>query len=472
MQNYSDRIEEPARPRPMVTTLPVADRLTLPWLPPAGWWLLGVVCAEAGIVLYLLLPIVSRNDVGNGRGFVPALVGVLLVPVILDAVWRLGRQQHNERAEARGAAQLTDRVLSNSREWLWAVGADGRFTFCSPSSRDLLGYEPSELLGRHSSVVMELDALATARPGGTDEWKHAWTDIVAVRDRDGAAVQLDVCVRAHLDGSGRISGYGGSCRIVDPRTAEALAAGKVRARIEAMLSKPTIMTAFQPIRRLDTGEVIGVEALARFPGPPVQSPEAWFADAASVGCGPELELLAIETALDAATWLPTDLYVSVNLSPQACIDPRLNDILQKSPVRTGRIVLELTERTSVADYEHLRTALSHPRGCGIRIAVDDAGAGFASMRHILQLKPELIKLDRHIIAGIDADHGQRALGTAMVRFATLIGAALVAEGIETESELATVTELGISAGQGYLLGQPSIHPEEWRHWENRTPGGT
>jgi EAL domain-containing protein (putative c-di-GMP-specific phosphodiesterase class I) len=96
----------------------------------------------------------------------------------------------------------------------------------------------------------------------------------------------------------------------------------------------------------------------------------------------------MEMALDAAARLPNHLYVSVNLSPQACLDPRLNDILQNSQVQPGRIVLELTECAAVTDYEHLTTALARPRKSGLRIAVDDAGAGFASMRHILQLKPE------------------------------------------------------------------------------------
>jgi EAL domain-containing protein (putative c-di-GMP-specific phosphodiesterase class I) len=256
---------------------------------------------------------------------------------------------------------------------------------------------------------------------------------------------------------------------LDPQTVRALAAEKVRERVQALLTSRTLSTAFQPIRCLDTGDVIGVEALTRFSNQPIQSPEVWFDDAASVGYGPELEFLAMETALDAAARLPAHLYVSVNLSPQACLDPRLHGIVQDSQVQPARIVLELTERTAVDDYEHLAAALARQRSSGLRIAVDDACAGFASMRHILQLQPELIKLDRHIVAGIDGNHGQRALCAAMVEFATQIGAVLIAEGIETETELATVAELGVKAGQGYLLGQPAVHPEEWSRWEKQAP---
>jgi EAL domain-containing protein (putative c-di-GMP-specific phosphodiesterase class I) len=135
-----------------------------------------------------------------------------------------------------------------------------------------------------------------------------------------------------------------------------------------------------------------------------------------------------------------------------------------------RIVLELTERFAVADYKPLVEATERLRESGVRIAVDDAGADFASMRHILQLNPDLIKLDRSIISGIDADPGRRALGRAMVSFAAELGAMLVAEGIETETELCTVTELGMNAGQGYLLGRPSVQAEDWLGWQGPASG--
>ncbi|VXC48814.1 hypothetical protein ARTHRO9AX_80063 [Arthrobacter sp. 9AX] len=188
--------------------------------------------------------------------------------------------------------------------------------------------------------------------------------MVTLRHRDGTAVQVEICVRGRRDGTGRL-GYTGSCRLLDRGTVESLAAEKVRARARALLTGRTILTAFQPIRRLDTGSVIGVEALTRFAGQLSQSPEAWFADAASVGCGAELEFLAMEMALDAAARLPTHLYVSVYLSPQAFLDPRLNDILQKSRVQAGRVVLELTERTVVDDYEQFTAALARPRDSGL-----------------------------------------------------------------------------------------------------------
>ena len=147
--------------------------------------------------------------------------------------------------------------------------------------------------------------------------------------------------------------------------------------------------------------------------------------------------------------------------------------MQTCGLPLGRIVLELTEHHEVTDYGQLGEALTPLRCGGLKVAIDDAGAGFASMRHIVELKPELIKLDREVIAGINADAGLRALGAAMVGFAAEIGASLIAEGIETEAELATVRDLGMTAAQGYMLGRPTVAVEEWNRWSglgaNNTP---
>ncbi len=240
-------------------------------------------------------------------------------------------------------------------------------------------------------------------------------------------------------------------------------------RVQDLIASRTLSTAFQPIRDLSNGHVVGVEALTRFSGEPDRSPEEWFADAASSGCAAELEFLAMKTALNAAAELPNHLFVSVNLSPTACLDRRMVALLEESRVAPTRIVLELTEHCAVTDYESLKASLARAREAGLRIAVDDTGAGFASMRHVLQLRPDFIKLDRTIIAGLDADDAKKAFGSAMVKFAEGISATLVAEGLETMGELAAVMELGVPVGQGYLLGEPTVHPEEWSKWRNHYP---
>jgi len=187
-----------------------------------------------------------------------------------------------------------------------------------------------------------------------------------------------------------------------------------------------------------------------------------------VGLAEDLEIAALETALKAAQGLPPSMYVALNVSPTTCLDPRLPGTLERSSLALDRIVLELTERLEVEEYCPLVSALEPLRRRGLRIAIDDAGSGFASMRHVLHIRPDIIKLDRTLITGIHDDEGRQAFGAAMAEFARRLGATLVAEGIETEAALAAVTELGMAAGQGYLLGRPTVDEQEWENWRLQT----
>lgn len=441
------------------------------------WWLLLIIVMEAGVALAVGLPFVLGDEPWEAWGWpvwISDVLSLLVVPVVVYASSSLVRQQLRERAEASRTTRLMDTVLTTSREWLWAIGPDGRFTFSSPAGAEVTGYEPSELLGRHLGLIIDPDDLADAlqQRNSSQDADAGWAGLHAVcRHKDGSRVLVEVSGRALRDAAGRPSGFEGTSRVLDPGTLDSLATDEIRSRIEAMLAAGSLLTAFQPIRSLETGLIIGAEALTRFLSSPGISPEVWFVEAAAVGLDVELDILALETALGAAIELPPNLSVSVNLSPRACLDARLPDILANSGIPMGRIVLEVTERHQVVDYGPLAAALGLLRGSGVRIAVDDAGSGFASMRHVLLLKPDVIKLDRDIIAGIDTDPGQRALGVAMVGFAKEIGASLVAEGIETEAELSAVAGLGMTAGQGYLLGRPSVRPEDWAQWDGEFPHG-
>jgi len=128
------------------------------------------------------------------------------------------------------------------------------------------------------------------------------------------------------------------------------------------------------------------------------------------------------------------------------------------------VVLEVTEHVGVENYEQLSAARQRLRAAGVRLAVDDAGAGYASFRHIVRLGPDVIKLDRGIISGIDAEPAQCALAGALVGYAHDVGALVVAEGVETAEELSTLSDLGVDAVQGYLLGRPTEDPEVWSGW--------
>jgi EAL domain-containing protein (putative c-di-GMP-specific phosphodiesterase class I) len=224
-------------------------------------------------------------------------------------------------------------------------------------------------------------------------------------------------------------------------------------RIEAVVLERTIRTVFQPIVDLPSGDVVGVEALTRFAEDPARPTIVWFADAHRVGLGAQLELLAVQTALDQIDDIPDDLFVSVNLSAEAAVDPGVLRYL--GGTNLGRLVIEITEHERADCYSTLCISLDNLRQGGARIAIDDAGAGFAGLQQILELSPDIIKLDLALTRGIDNDPVRRSLTKCLVAFAAEIGASIVAEGIETIPELETLRILGVTLGQGYLLAKPS-----------------
>ncbi|QXQ08761.1 EAL domain-containing protein [Paeniglutamicibacter sp. Y32M11] len=433
-------------------------------------WLMVIVGIDALVALSIRGPMLFGNRpwiAFSGAYWALKLFALVMIPLVLYAVWRSACQQRRDRAEASRTAELMGTWLSTTQEFFWVTGTDGSFTFCGPASRDLLGYEPSELLGRPLDLILDPGDLSAAlnNTKHQDNRGASCSGLVTTcRHRDGRRILVEFSFRAVCNGSGQNAGFEGTARTLSAVAEETPASQETKALIQSVLASGRMLTAFQPIRSLPTGAVIGVEALTRFPGTPGMRPQEFFTQAALSGVGVDAEIMALETALRAAIGVPSSLYVSVNLSPEACLDQRLAGLIDGSGLDAGRIVLEITEREPVHDYVPLVAALESLRAGGLRIAVDDAGAGFASMRHILQLRPDLIKLDRNIIAGIDKDQAQRALGAAMVGFAGQIHAVLIAEGIETEDELASVRSLGMDAGQGYLLGRPTTSSKDWVHW--------
>jgi EAL domain-containing protein (putative c-di-GMP-specific phosphodiesterase class I) len=229
-----------------------------------------------------------------------------------------------------------------------------------------------------------------------------------------------------------------------------------RRRIERVLDSHALPMVFQPIADLANGRVVGVEALARFECQPRRPPNEWFAEAAEVGLGVELELAAVGAALVALSRLPLDTFLSVNVSPATAVAPAFAALLARWTGR--RLVVELTEHTRVEHYEPLLAALDGLRQRSMRIAVDDAGAGYAGLQHILRLRPEVIKLDTDLTRGIHLDPARRALAASLVTFAHDIGAAILAEGVETRLELDVLRSLGVPWGQGYHLARPGPLP--------------
>lgn len=235
-------------------------------------------------------------------------------------------------------------------------------------------------------------------------------------------------------------------REVDAERAHAAAVARVRDAIGAGL--PTVM--LQPIYRLADGAPIGAEALARFPDAAARPPSDWFAEAAAHGLGEELELAAVFAALAAFPYVPAPHHLAINISPATACSPVLRPLLEAAP--PGRLVLEVTEHDEVESYLALQRALAPLRG-HLRIAVDDVGAGYAGLRHMLDLEPDVLKLDMSLTRDVDRDPARRALIEAMVRFAGHIGATVVAEGVEREGERGVLAALGVHHAQGWLFSR-------------------
>jgi EAL domain-containing protein (putative c-di-GMP-specific phosphodiesterase class I) len=226
----------------------------------------------------------------------------------------------------------------------------------------------------------------------------------------------------------------------------------VRLEVERVIAEARLAMVFQPIVELASGRVVGVEALARFPGSDL-GPATWFARAAEVGLAAELELTAVRVALADLDALDPEVFLAVNVSPDVAASAELATTLAASDPR--RIVLEVTEHAPVDDYAGLQRALDPLRHAGLRLAIDDAGAGYASLRHIVKLAPDVIKVDVSLTRRIDTDRVQRALTAALTSFAAQTGTGIVAEGIETPSQLRALRDLGVRCGQGYLLARPA-----------------
>ena len=225
-----------------------------------------------------------------------------------------------------------------------------------------------------------------------------------------------------------------------------------RKLVEAAMAAGDPNIVFQPIVDLETREVLGFEALSRFASEPHRSPDKWFADANAASIGNRLELLAAQRAIAESRILAAEMSININLSPQTILTADLAPLITSMDPR--RLVIEITEHAPIEDYSDVETALKALRNAGVRIAIDDAGAGYASLSHVLRLQPDIIKFDTSLTRGIDADPRRVAMVGALVEYSRRTGTVVVAEGVETIEEETALRAIGVTKGQGYLFGRP------------------
>jgi EAL domain-containing protein (putative c-di-GMP-specific phosphodiesterase class I) len=222
--------------------------------------------------------------------------------------------------------------------------------------------------------------------------------------------------------------------------------------LAAVLANGWVHAEFQPVVDLARASVVGYEALARFDHA-VRSPLPWFEAAHTHGRLVELEAAALRSGLDAHAILPTNTFLTVNIGPGSIDTPLVRAVWDDFP-SLGGVVIELTEHERVESYAALEPVLDRLRSAGALLAIDDAGAGYAGLQHVLTLRPDIIKLDRALVEGLDRDEAKRTLVEMMGTLAGRLDAWLLAEGIETGEELDVLIALGVPLAQGYFLARP------------------
>ncbi len=225
-----------------------------------------------------------------------------------------------------------------------------------------------------------------------------------------------------------------------------------RERVAAVLEPGQLEAHFQPIVALGTGAIVGVESLVRFPRHGGEGPTSWLRAATAAGLRTPLEARAAAVAIEGLASMPEDWFLAVNLSAQVLASGAVTPLLRDVPA--DRVVVELTEHDAVHDYAALNAVLAPLRARGLRLAVDDVGAGFASMRHVLRTRPDLLKLDREFVRDLTGDRAAESLVGSLRGFAADIGASVIVEGVERAQDEDVVRRLGIELAQGFHFGAP------------------
>lgn len=228
---------------------------------------------------------------------------------------------------------------------------------------------------------------------------------------------------------------------------------EIRERIEYVIAENAFEMHYQPIWGINEGGVTSFEALARFRTEPYLTPDIWFQQAEQVGRRDYLEAMAIRAALQKLPELPEGCSLNVNASPEAIMSGAVEEVVMAASPH--RIVLEVTEHSKIRDYGQFRRAIDAMRARGVRLAIDDAGAGYASFQHVMELEPDVIKLDLSLIRDIHQSTKKQAMAAALISYARHANAEVVAEGVECLAEFALLTRLGADKVQGYYIGKPS-----------------
>ncbi|MEI7744822.1 MAG: EAL domain-containing protein, partial [Chloroflexota bacterium] len=311
-----------------------------------------------------------------------------------------------------------------------------------------------QICNHPATVIDDPTASLAGRSGKVDRLAELLAEIV---DEGSAAVVFSqyptfmTRIAAHLDRRAPTVRELAviSAALMGPGIAVADRYRRSQARVDAVIAGIAFHPVYQPIAEVLTRRVMGYEALTRFSDG--RRPDEAFEAARNAGRGLELEVATLDVAIAGAVTIDPACYLSLNISPELASSAELLGPVLRRVDR--HVVLEITEHVPVHDYERLLATL-YALDLKVRLAVDDAGAGYAGLQHILAIRPQLIKLDTSLVRSVDTDIARQALIEGMASFSARIGAVLVAEGVETEPEAAMLATLGVGLMQGYLVGRP------------------
>jgi PAS domain S-box-containing protein len=410
---------------------------------------------------------------GEDAGFYDLHHGVSIVVfgtvIFLAAVIRqTTRLTQRSEAGKQRVLEERDRFFDVSSDMLATANAEGFFIRLNPAWTETLGYALDELRARpfidfvhpadrdatNAEVARQIEQGQTVL-NFTNRYRHRdgsyrwleWTSTPSTDRTRLYAMARDITARKEEEA--RHAAIMAPAREAERRREAA------HRRIEVVIAQRAFRPVFQPIIELSTRRTVGFEALTRFDDG--SRPDETFAAALECGLGIELETVTLEAALQGARLLPAGAWLSLNVSPSLVVEGATLGRVLASRSRT--VVLEITEHEAIPEYGPLREAVLR-LGPDVRLAVDDAGAGVANFNHLAELRPDFLKIDIGLVRGVHEDLGRQAVVAGLVHFAAASGCQVIAEGIETDAELATVRNLGVTLGQGYLLARPA-GVEEW-----------
>ncbi len=384
---------------------------------------------------------------------------------LVDSVWRMQPGATVEQTAERVCAAIRTSIATDVVALMLVEQSGMLRTLASSVVQVVPPLIMGEMSPAHAAHVLERTGAGpwielpsdASSPGEDGRDPLFCTAYAPIQSDDGGTIGVLLAASSAPGDRERVTGWlplisdfaGLAAALLMPQLRAGRVVADERGRLESIIAERRFASIFQPIVDMGSHEITGYEALTRFGD---ESPSLVFARATAIGLGVELELACLLASFEAGLDLPTSSWLSLNVSPELFTSgSSLRDLVERSQ---RNLIFEITEGAPITDYAEMRAAIAK-LGPSVQLAIDDAGAGYASLRHIIELRPSVVKLDIGLIRGVDADPIRQAMIAGIVHFANEIGCMLVGEGVETAEEAQSLIGLGVRMGQGYFFARPA-----------------